>query len=120
MKVALIAVFTALSLGTNYAMIDIPNVKLMDALVFIAAFLFGLQVGLGSAVSTWAIYGFLNPYGQADMTTFFFVTLGECLYAVCGGLLSRASAARDIIFFASRRRHTRFDCDWSSDVCSSD
>src|SRR5256886_13323968 len=24
------------------------------------------------------------------------------------------------IFFSSRRRHTRFDCDWSSDVCSSD
>src|SRR5205085_6406352 len=23
-------------------------------------------------------------------------------------------------FFASRRRHTTFDCDWSSDVCSSD
>src|SRR2546430_4166718 len=25
-----------------------------------------------------------------------------------------------IVFFSSRRRHTRFDCDWSSDVCSSD
>src|SRR2546430_11958403 len=24
------------------------------------------------------------------------------------------------LFFSSRRRHTRFDCDWSSDVCSSD
>src|SRR3990167_10430238 len=23
-------------------------------------------------------------------------------------------------FFSSRRRHTRVDCDWSSDVCSSD
>src|SRR5260370_2309618 len=23
-------------------------------------------------------------------------------------------------FFSSRRRHTRFKCDWSSDVCSSD
>src|SRR5688572_32639614 len=23
-------------------------------------------------------------------------------------------------FFSSRRAHTRFDCDWSSDVCSSD
>src|SRR5688572_6260308 len=23
-------------------------------------------------------------------------------------------------FLSSRRRHTRFDCDWSSDVCSSD
>src|SRR2546430_266999 len=25
-----------------------------------------------------------------------------------------------IFFFSSRRRHTIFDCDWSSDVCSSD
>src|SRR2546430_9999298 len=24
------------------------------------------------------------------------------------------------MFFSSRRRHTRFDCDWSSDVCCSD
>src|SRR5256886_2574678 len=27
---------------------------------------------------------------------------------------------RVCFFFSSRRRHTRFDCDWSSDVCSSD
>src|SRR5688572_32022939 len=25
-----------------------------------------------------------------------------------------------VFFFSSRRRHTSFDCDWSSDVCSSD
>src|SRR6266478_159763 len=25
-----------------------------------------------------------------------------------------------VFFVSSRRRHTRFDCDWSSDVCSSD
>src|SRR5260370_26203261 len=31
------------------------------------------------------------------------------------GALSTAS-----VFFSSRRRHTRFKCDWSSDVCSSD
>src|SRR5256886_9437958 len=31
-------------------------------------------------------------------------------------------AAQVMLFFfcSSRRRHTRFDCDWSSDVCSSD
>src|SRR2546430_15898315 len=28
--------------------------------------------------------------------------------------------AGSLFFFSSRRRHTRFDCDWSSDVCSSD
>src|SRR5689334_13257626 len=27
---------------------------------------------------------------------------------------------RQIFFFSSRRRHTRWNCDWSSDVCSSD
>src|SRR2546430_15192668 len=33
---------------------------------------------------------------------------------------SCASAMMILFFFSSRRRHTRFDCDWSSDVCSSD
>src|SRR2546427_5403568 len=28
--------------------------------------------------------------------------------------------AKSFFFFSSRRRHTIFDCDWSSDVCSSD
>src|SRR5256886_6107289 len=38
----------------------------------------------------------------------------------------RRTSARDRLYFrccfcfSSRRRHTRFDCDWSSDVCSSD
>src|SRR5260370_26816281 len=31
-----------------------------------------------------------------------------------------ASCHFPIFFFSSRRRHTRFKCDWSSDVCSSD
>src|SRR2546430_7878461 len=31
-----------------------------------------------------------------------------------------ASVRTVVCFFSSRRRHTRFDCDWSSDVCSSD
>src|SRR2546430_9699192 len=30
------------------------------------------------------------------------------------------SGHESFFFFSSRRRHTRFDCDWSSDVCSSD
>src|SRR5882762_449597 len=28
--------------------------------------------------------------------------------------------AMQVLFFSRRRRHTRFKCDWSSDVCSSD
>jgi len=97
MKMALIAVFTALSLATNYVMIDVPNVKLMDALVFIAAFLFGLEVGLGSAISIWITYGFINPYGQADPTLLVFLITGESFYAIAGAVLSRASVAKDLL-----------------------
>src|SRR5256886_5508174 len=39
---------------------------------------------------------------------------GRCTVTAAGVLLL------DLFFFSSRRRHTRFDCDWSSDVCSSD
>jgi uncharacterized membrane protein len=78
-------------------MIDIPNVKLMDAFVFIAAFLFGLEVGLGTAISIWAVYGFINPYGQDDLTLLLFLMTGECLYALAGALLSRTSVARELI-----------------------
>ncbi len=91
------AVFTALSLATNYAMIDIPNVKLMDALVFIAAFLFGLDVGVGSAIFIWIIYGFVNPYGQASIILLTFLITGECFYAISGALLRRTSAATEVL-----------------------
>src|SRR5256886_4364553 len=39
-----------------------------------------------------------------------------------GARSSTTSGSRCIFvfFFSSRRRHTRFDCDWRSDVCSSD
>src|SRR5689334_23385298 len=44
-----------------------------------------------------------------------FVYLGAILIASFG------KNVRDLnFFFTSRRRHTRWNCDWSSDVCSSD
>src|SRR5256886_3812426 len=39
----------------------------------------------------------------------------------CGDYRAERELKADVdFFFSSRRRHTRFDCDWSSDVCSSD
>src|SRR2546430_3180682 len=40
---------------------------------------------------------------------------------LCGGSVTLVRLyCAFLFFFSSRRRHTRFDCDWSSDVCSSD
>src|SRR5256886_3339666 len=41
-----------------------------------------------------------------------------CTYLIM--VSTRALGRVWFFFFSSRRRHTRFDCDWSSDVCSSD
>src|SRR4029077_4447053 len=38
----------------------------------------------------------------------------------CRDLWARRHRAEIVAVFSSRRRHTRFKCDWSSDVCSSD
>src|SRR2546430_5985552 len=42
--------------------------------------------------------------------------LGEQVY----GCSAERIVFVDLVFLSSRRRHTRFDCDWSSEVCSSD
>src|SRR5689334_11530528 len=34
--------------------------------------------------------------------------------------VNKKSVPKGRFFFSSRRRHTRWNCDWSSDVCSSD
>src|SRR2546430_2942412 len=50
-----------------------------------------------------------------------FVRLSRRSDAISGPLgRSRRRRSGCVFFFSSRRRHTRFDCDWSSDVCSSD
>src|SRR2546430_1706034 len=42
------------------------------------------------------------------------------LFSLVLSALYRCLLVLFFFFFSSRRRHTRFDCDWSSDVCSSD
>ena len=96
-KPTMIAVFTAEALASNYAMTGLPNIKVMDALIFIAAFLFGWSVGIGIAVSTWAVYGFVNPYGQAGFPLIIFLIVGECFYAVGGAALRRTSIAKQLL-----------------------
>src|SRR2546430_1733114 len=60
---------------------------------------------------------YLNAKGAMTSTD---IAVERVLY---GNLPPREISMKDVLpsfFFSSRRRHTRFDCDWSSDVCSSD
>lgn len=95
-QTTLVAVFAALSLASNYAMIGIVNVKLMDTLVFLAAFLFGLRIGVGVAVVSWGVYGFINPYGADDLVLLSFLIAGECFYAITGFVLRQTTLDKEL------------------------
>ena len=88
---AIVAIFTALAVSSDFALADLPNVKLVDAIVFSAAFVFGLETGLYVGVLSELIWGFLSPYGFGGYIIPFLVA-GECLFALAGWGASKAWA----------------------------
>jgi len=82
------ALLTAACLATNYALVSVPNVKLMDFLVFASGLLLGPKVGIAVAVLTWAIYGTLNPYGFS-LPILLATAASETIYGLAGGFLGR-------------------------------
>jgi hypothetical protein len=89
--VASIALFTALAVSTDYAMLPLSNVKLMDTFVFVCSLVFGLSVGIPVAALTWLVYGSINPYGSAGGTLLLVLILSETVYALFGSVARRTS-----------------------------
>ena len=87
-SLALIASFSGLIVGSNLALADLPNVKLLDSLVFVAALLFGFRIGASVAVISELVWSFDSPWGIAGAITPFLV-LGELIYAFAGWAASR-------------------------------
>lgn len=87
-SVAVVAVFTAAIVGSDFALAPYANVKLLDTLVFVAAFVFGFRVGAGVAVLSETIWGFASPYGMAGAVLPFLVG-GELIFAFAGHVASK-------------------------------
>jgi hypothetical protein len=84
-QLAIITILTALSIGTNYAMISFYNVKFMDLIVFIGGFCFGPFVGASIGVVSWTVYGSLNPLGFS-LPIWISTIVSESIYGVAGGI----------------------------------
>src|SRR2546430_12490724 len=65
----------------------------------------------------------INHWSARELVPIHIKNTAPGILATCFAVASvshAASVVNPVVFFSSRRRHTRFDCDWSSDVCSSD
>jgi len=88
-KVAIIATLVALSIATNYVLIGVHNIKLMDFTVFVGGFCFGPIIGASIGVLSWLIYGTLNPYGFVPQV-WLATMLAESIYGIVGGFLGKS------------------------------
>jgi len=87
-RASVIAVMTAACIVSNYLLIGIFNVKLMDLIVFSSGFLFGPSVGASVGILTWLVYGTLNPYGFS-LPVLVATSLMESVYGIVGGILGK-------------------------------
>ena len=94
-KISLIIMLVSLGVATNYALIGVPNVKIMDFIVFIGGFCLGPLAGALIGILTWTVYGVINPYGfipQIWLATMF----SEAIYGLVGGLLGKNLASDNL------------------------
>lgn len=94
-KVAAVSMFTALAIATDYAMLPLANVKLMDSIVFICALTFGVSAGASVAALTWLVYGTVNPLGP-DSGPFLLLLIGSEMVYVAFGYLARRMLSPDL------------------------
>lgn len=87
-KLAVVAVFAALAVASDFALVDLPNVKLVDPIVFSVAFVFGLEMGVYVGVLSELVWGVVSPYGFGGYIIPFLVA-GELLYAIAGWAAAR-------------------------------
>ena len=91
--VAVVAVFSALIVGSDFALSPFYNVKLLDTLVFVCAYVFGFRVWASVGVVSETAWSFVSPIGMAGVITPFLMG-GELLFALAGWGASKAWGRR--------------------------
>ncbi len=76
---------------SNFALADLPNVKLFDLLVFVAGYSLGMRRGLVVAASGMLLYEIGNPWGPAQAPLLLTKIGAEMVYAVAGAVFARFS-----------------------------
>jgi uncharacterized membrane protein len=92
--VATIAVFTALIVGSNLALSNLPDLKLDAALIFMTTIVFGAYAGASVAVLSETIWSLVSPWGASGAYLLPFLVSAELLYVVAGLIARRTLRGR--------------------------
>ncbi len=95
-SLAIVTVFTALAIGSDFALAGVPNVKLVDALVFLSAYLFGFRVGASIGALSELIWAYTTPWGAPGFIAPFLIA-GEVIYAVAGSTAARVWSSGSLL-----------------------
>jgi len=93
-RAASMAIMTALATALAYSTVALPNVTLMDVVVFIAGWTMGAAAGATVGCLSWLIYGVLNPYGF-NPVVWASTVVCEAIYGLAGGLAKRTLSPVD-------------------------
>ncbi|MHA1985028.1 MAG: ECF transporter S component [Promethearchaeota archaeon] len=64
-RLALISIFSALSMVLGFALAEIPNIELFTSMIFLSGFVLGKKDGLIVGLLSSAIFVFFNPLGNS-------------------------------------------------------
>jgi len=92
-KLSIIAVMTATCVASNYLLIGVVNVKVMDLIVFACGLSFGAVIGAMVGALTWLVYGTINPYGFS-LPILAATCLLETIYGLTGAGMRKLGFAK--------------------------
>jgi hypothetical protein len=121
-KLALVPVLSALIVGSDFALAPYPDVKLLDVIVFSAAFVYGFRLGAVVAVISEGAWSVVSPWGYAGTFAPFLIG-GELLFAAAGWWASkiwsdRSKIAQNSVFIAAMMLVCAFAWDFETNLAS--
>jgi len=87
--VAVTAIMSSLALVGNYALVMVPNVELGSTVLFVTAFLFGLQMAAWCVFLVSIIFAVFNPWGPFIPAIWLAQVIGWLFMVTAGWMMGR-------------------------------
>lgn len=80
---------TALALVGNYALVAVPNLELGSSILFVTAYIFGVQMAIWSTLIMSLLFGIINPWGGFIPQIWLSQVIGWFYIVATGAIMGR-------------------------------